>query len=106
MGHNKFLNRSNQFNNNNEVVSNIHVYGQEAIQEKVDTNVLTTMGTVEAARLHVRKEPIAGSESLTIIDRDAKVTIDLNGTEPGNDFYKVKTSEGIEGYCMKKFIKI
>lgn len=54
--------------------------------------------------LRVRKESNVDSEELCIINKLSKVIIDLNNST--DYFYKVTTSDGVEGYCMKKFITI
>lgn len=95
---------------NNESIENISeepVVEEAVVEEAVDEPAVIepTIGFIDGCdRLNVRKESIKDSEVLCILDKLAEVTIDLsNSTE---DFYKVMTSEGIEGYCMKKFITI
>ena len=64
-----------------------------------------TVGTVvDCPRLNVRVKPRANADVVCIIERDSKVMIDEeNSTE---NFYKICTEVGIEGYCMKQFIDI
>lgn len=78
---------------------------QEIVDESQNEETVPTVGFVDGCeRLRVRKESNVDSEELCIINKSSEVVIDLeNSTE---DFYKVKTSEGVEGYCMKKFITI
>lgn len=85
---------------------------QEIVEESpvveepvVEEPVVQTIGFVDGCNsLRVRKESSVDSEELCIIAKSTEVVIDLeNSTE---DFYKVTTSEGVEGYCMKKFITI
>lgn len=54
--------------------------------------------------LYVRKDSSKKSDHLAIIRKMTEVVIDSENST--KDFYKVKTSDGIEGYCMKKFITI
>jgi hypothetical protein len=52
----------------------------------------------------VRKLPSPYEEVLCVLNEKTKVEIDeVNSTE---DFYKVATVSGVEGYCMKKFITV
>lgn len=95
---------------NNESIENISeepVVEEAVVEEAVEKPAVIepTIGFIDGCdRLNVRKESTKDSEVLCILDKLAEVTIDLsNSTE---DFYKVMTSEGIEGYCMKKFITI
>lgn len=73
---------------------------QEIVEEAVET-----VGFVDnCERLRVRKESNVDSEELCIINKLSEVVIDLDNST--DYFYKVTTSEGVEGYCMKKFITI
>lgn len=59
---------------------------------------------VDCVRLNVRKNPEPKAEILCAVDAKQDLLIDeANSTE---DFYKVCTAAGIEGYCMKKFVAI
>ena len=55
-------------------------------------------------KLYVRKEPSVDSEPVGIISINDDLAIDEHHST--DDFYKVYTSNGLEGYCVKKFIKI
>lgn len=79
---------------------------QETVEESPKVKeAVKTVGYVDNCEcLRVRKESNVDSEELCVINKLSKVVIDLdNSTEY---FYKVTTSEGVEGYCMKKFITI
>ena len=54
--------------------------------------------------LNIRKDPTQVSRSLDIISSDTVVTVCDNESVSG--FYKVKTGDGISGYCMSEFIKL
>lgn len=56
------------------------------------------------ARLNVRKEPDAEAEVLCVIEEGSEVVI--VGSESTNEFYKVFTAAGVEGFCMKMFITL
>ena len=59
---------------------------------------------VNCVRLNVRKDPDPKAEILCTVDANHELRIDeANSTE---DFYKVCTAVGIEGYCVKYFINI
>lgn len=58
----------------------------------------------DCLKLNVRMNPRRNSKVLTVIDAEADVAI--NEEESTEEFYKVCTASGIEGYCMKKFITI
>ena len=74
---------------------------EETIEEDI---VLEVVGVVTGCNLlNVRSQPEANSDVITVIPIDSIVTIsDINASQ---DFYKVLIDD-LEGYCMKKFIKI
>ena len=41
---------------------------------------------------------------MTVIGKGDKVSVDKDKTTA--NFYKVVTKDGVEGFCMKKFIKL
>lgn len=74
----------------------------EPVVETEDDEVIGYV--TECAKLNVRKEPSKEADVVTVIPLGAEVMIDdLGSTE---DFYKVCTETGVEGYCMKKFINV
>lgn len=120
MGHKNYSNFSKHFkkqNNVNEVVSNNEepIEGQITIDEVVNNEVEnvevaepvveTVVGFVSGCdRLNMRKEASKTAEVVTILHKYAELQIDkAKSTE---EFYKVTTLAGIEGYCMKKFISV
>lgn len=79
---------------------------QEIVEESQEVEeAVPTVGFVDNCEcLRVRKESNVDSEELCIINKLSEVVIDLDNST--DYFYKVITSEGVEGYCMKKFITI
>lgn len=55
-------------------------------------------------RLNVRKEPYFDADILCTIDASTNLIIDEE--ESTDEFYKICTSAGIEGYCVKTYITI
>ena len=67
--------------------------------------VKPTIGVVtNCPRLRVRAAASTNAEVLCEIEIGSEVTIDK--TKSTKEFYAVCTSAGVEGFCMKKFIKI
>lgn len=79
---------------------------QEIMEESQEVEeAVPTVGFVDNCEcLRVRKESNVDSEELCIINKLSEVVIDLDNST--DYFYKVTTSEGVKGYCMKKFITI
>lgn len=59
---------------------------------------------VGCVKLNVREEPSAKASVVFEIAVGSKVFIDE--TCSTDEFYKICTEHGVEGYCMKKFIEI
>lgn len=59
---------------------------------------------VGCVKLNVREEPSAKASVVFEIPVDSTVFIDE--TCSTDEFYKICTEHGVEGYCMKKFIEI
>lgn len=55
-------------------------------------------------RLNVRQQPKADATVVTALDVGSEVMVDTAGST--NTFYKIWTSAGIEGYCMKQYIEL
>ena len=61
-------------------------------------------GTVGCEKLYVRSDATVDSEPIGVINRDSNVFVYED--ESTEEFYKVCTATGLEGYCMKKFISV
>lgn len=74
------------------------------IEESIsDVNTITGIVS-DCKKLRVRNAPGLDSDVICEIEAGSIVEIDeVNSTE---EFYKVCTETGIDGYCMKKFIKV
>ena len=58
----------------------------------------------DCVKLNVRKTPAADGTILTVIPALSTVTVDMEGST--DTFCKVRTDDGIEGYCMKRYIHL
>lgn len=56
-------------------------------------------------KLNVRSKPFMDAEVLAIIDKNEKVDVTMYEAQPVG-FYSIRTKNGIEGYCMKQYIKL
>ena len=80
----------------------VELKDEEVAEVNADGNLT---GVVSGcARLNLRKEASKDSDVLLVLDKDTELVVDP--TEETEEFYKVCTSSGVEGYCMKKFITI
>lgn len=79
----------------------------EVIVPSIDNNVENNeiIGKVSGfENLYVRKEASKDSEPVGIVTNKDDISIDI--AHSTDDFYKVITSNGLEGYCVKEFVKI
>lgn len=76
----------------------------EAAEPAIETAPAPKIGRVfGCTSLNVRKAPKTNAVVICTINCHAEVEIDE--LESTDDFYKICTASGIEGYCMKKFIR-
>lgn len=75
----------------------------EPVVETVETIALPAGRVVDCVKLNVREQPDVNAEVVCQIAYESEVIIDPAGST--KDFYKICTEHGIEGYCMKKYIK-
>lgn len=76
----------------------------EAVEPAIETAPAPKIGRVfGCTSLNVRKAPKTNAVVICTINCHAEVEIDE--LESTDDFYKICTASGIEGYCMKKFIR-
>lgn len=62
------------------------------------------IGVTNCLRLHILSEPRLDSEIVCKVRYLTEVVIDMeNSTE---DFYKIYTAIGAEGYCQKEYLTI
>lgn len=86
-----------------EAVEPIEVV-EPAIETVIETVPAPKIGRVfGCTNLNVRKAPKTNATVICTINCHAEVEIDE--LESTDDFYKICTASGIEGYCMKKFIR-
>ena len=78
----------------------------EEIVEEEFVHPTPIMGAVkkDVSKLNVRKNPNANAPVVCTIAGGSTVVI--TEEESTQEFYKVCTEAGVEGYCMKKFIAV
>lgn len=92
------------YNNEKEILEAVEEeIGVETTIESVEPS--TVLGVVtECVKLRVRSTPEIADNVLAEIILASEVLVDLK--ESTDEFYKVTTEAGIEGYCMKQYINI
>ena len=59
---------------------------------------------IDCVKLNVRSEPYIDSDIVCVIPGSTEVEVDEENST--DDFYKICTYSGVEGFCMKKFIQL
>ena len=67
--------------------------------EEVKTGIVTG-----CSKLNLRRKPAIKAEVACVIDKGTKVVIDKKAST--KEWVKVTLDNGVEGFCMKKFIQI
>lgn len=100
-------NYTKHFDEKNETVDEVvePVEPVEFIEEAEEEKIQPIMGVVtECSKLRVREIPSPEGAEVTIVDFGEEIMVDLE--ESTEDFYKVWTAAGKEGYCMKQYIVV
>lgn len=87
--------------NNETIEEPIEIVEEEAKTEE-DKRIIGKITGFD--KLYVRKNPDKESEPVGIVSTIDELGIDLEHST--DTFYKVITSNGLEGYCVKEFVKI
>ena len=96
----------NETEENTEEVTD-EVTEPEVIVPSIENNVENNevIGKISGfEKLYVRKEASKDSEPVGIVTDKDDLSIDV--ARSTDDFYKVITSNGLEGYCVKEFVKM
>lgn len=59
---------------------------------------------INCIKLNVRENPAAGSRVVSIIDAGSELAVITD--ESFGNFYKICTESGVEGYCVKDYVRL
>lgn len=76
----------------------------EVEEKKVAPEPKPVYGVVNCEKLNIRKEANKADNVLRVVDEGSELKIDMTKSTPA--WYKVCTAEGVEGFCMKKFVTV
>ena len=94
--------REMKTHNTEEVKVEVSEATEVAVEEQ--KGAISKGVVVDCERLNIRKAAKKDSESVVIIDKGSKVTIDEDKST--DEWYRVKTDKNVWGFCMKKYIKV
>ncbi len=98
MSHNNY---NKMFSNKQQISRNEIVSHEHRIN--IQNNIIKA-NVQNCDKLRLRKDPSADADVLCLIDKSDAFNVYLENSV--DNFYKVVTSDGVEGYCMKEYVKL
>ena len=66
----------------------------------------TSLGVViDCSKLNIRKKPNKESEIVSIVDSGSNLKV-IDPDKHQGEWYKVTTSKGVNGFCMRKYVEL
>lgn len=104
--------RTNYSNNKIEMAEEAVVEAVEAVEEveeveheEIKIESAKIFGNVfDCTKLNIRSEPSLDGEIICTVPVSTEVEIDSEKST--NDWFYIYTDTGIEGFCMKKYIRV
>lgn len=113
MGNKNYENKPNRgFRENvnpvNETAEPVEpVVTEETVETEESVKTMMSGIVANCEKLNLRKSPLKDSDGANVITTLlAGATVVVNESDSTPNFYKVTTENGLEGYCMKQFIKL
>ena len=85
-----------------EIASQVENAETDVVDEPVVKQVFGVVCNCE--KLNIRKRPNINADVVTVVDKGTELEINEKGSS--KEFYKVSSTEGFYGYCMKAYISI
>ena len=83
------------------------VVTEETVETEESVKTMMSGIVVNCEKLNLRKSPLKDSDGANVITTLlAGAAVVINESDSTPNFYKVTTETGLEGYCMKQFIKL
>ena len=76
---------------------------EEVIEETEESDTLSAV-VIDCAKLNVREEPSPKAAVVAVIDASNEVVV--YDSESFGNYYKICTASGVEGYCVKDYLKL
>lgn len=83
------------------------VVTEETVETEESVKTMTPGIVANCEKLNLRKSPLKDSDGANVITTLlAGAAVVINESDSTPNFYKVTAENGLEGYCMKQFIKL
>ena len=78
---------------------------EEVIEETTEETVMEQFGFVSGcSKLNIRKAPNVNADIECVVNEGSELKIDKSKSIEG--WFNICTANGVEGYCMSKFVEI
>lgn len=75
------------------------------VPDETSAEKMTVSGIVtDCVKLNVRSEPDGTDTNNVITTIDALTEVEIDMKESTDTFFKIRTADGIEGFCMREYI--
>lgn len=105
---NKYENKSRierKFESADEMVEALNNQKSKVVVSEPEVTTPKNLGKViDCVKLNVREKP--NTKAFVVFEIPVGSTVYIDETCSTDEFYKICTEHGVEGYCMKKFIEI
>ena len=69
---------------------------------ETNSGAVSTGMVANCAKLNVRSKPSINGDVVTVLNANDKVIIDVDKST--DEWFKIRTADGVNGYCMRKFV--
>lgn len=73
-----------------------------SVEEETNSGAVAKGVVANCAKLNVRVKPSVKTDVVCVLDAKTEVTIDVD--KSNDEWLKVRTAAGADGYCMRKFV--
>lgn len=89
-----------------QMTNQVEEVNEPVVEETKQERVLVNGIVSGCELLNIRTKGSKDADVLCTIGVNTMVKVDLTVDKEAEEFYKIVTPNGVEGYCMKKFITI
>lgn len=89
-----------------QMINQVEEVNEPVVEETKQERVLVNGIVSGCELLNIRTKGSKDADVLSTLGVNTMVKVDLTADSDAEEFYKIITPNGVEGYCMKKFITI
>ena len=85
-----------------DIESTVETDNNTETKNETNSGAVVKGVVANCAKLNVRSKPSINSGVVTVLDTKTEITIDVDTST--DEWFKIRTVAGVEGYCMRKFV--